>query len=591
MTYNGLYGILPRQYLAAELIERVEVLRGASAFLNGTAPTVGGCAGGTVDITPKRAPKIDLSEFTLGAQTNDQTYIATDLSKRSTNGSFGVRLNAVDREGDTTVSRESHLLEMATLGADYHGSNLRVSVDLGYQDLKLNITQPSITIAGNLPILKVPDAGQSIAQPWTYSNEQDVFGTLRAEYDFTDSITGWIAAGSRASKENSVLSAFLTVNNMTGDYSANRFDVIHKDSVTTGEIGLRAQFQTREIQHTLTLATDDYQNNSHNAYIIFAQFTNNIYDPTNIISSTSMQFVGGDLNHPLVTQTTLTRSYALADEMAMLDKRLLLTFGARNQNIAEDDYQYDTGAKLSTYNKSRLTPLAAVVYKLSPQYSFYANYIEGMLKGDIAPETNSTGVVANGGEALKPYQAKQVEMGIKYDGKALGAAIGLFNIQKPLTGFNSSNTFTTLDDQTNRGLELSIYGEVNSELKVLGGISFLDTDNRGKNLISAPDTQANLGLEWSLSQIPGLSVNTHIMYTSAQFADINNTQKVPAWNRLDLGARYVTNIWDSSTLTIRASVENITNQDYWASVGGFPGSSYLTIGSPRTILLFATVNF
>lgn len=36
--YNGLYGILPRQYIATELFERVEVQKGASAFLNGMAP-------------------------------------------------------------------------------------------------------------------------------------------------------------------------------------------------------------------------------------------------------------------------------------------------------------------------------------------------------------------------------------------------------------------------------------------------------------------------------------------------------------------------------------------------------------------------
>src|SRR5690606_28087542 len=38
ISYNGLYGLLPRQYVAAEFIERVEVFRGASAFLNGAAP-------------------------------------------------------------------------------------------------------------------------------------------------------------------------------------------------------------------------------------------------------------------------------------------------------------------------------------------------------------------------------------------------------------------------------------------------------------------------------------------------------------------------------------------------------------------------
>ena len=51
MTYNGLYGVLPRQYVAAELSERVEVFRGASAFLNGAAPGGSGL-GGSVNIVP-----------------------------------------------------------------------------------------------------------------------------------------------------------------------------------------------------------------------------------------------------------------------------------------------------------------------------------------------------------------------------------------------------------------------------------------------------------------------------------------------------------------------------------------------------------
>ncbi|MGP4118486.1 TonB-dependent receptor plug domain-containing protein [Psychrobacter aquimaris] len=49
--YNGLYGILPRQYIATELFERVEVQRGASTMLNGAAPS-GGNAGGTINLLP-----------------------------------------------------------------------------------------------------------------------------------------------------------------------------------------------------------------------------------------------------------------------------------------------------------------------------------------------------------------------------------------------------------------------------------------------------------------------------------------------------------------------------------------------------------
>ena len=42
IAYNGLYGMLPRQYIASEFFERVEVFRGANTFLNGrcsAAPT------------------------------------------------------------------------------------------------------------------------------------------------------------------------------------------------------------------------------------------------------------------------------------------------------------------------------------------------------------------------------------------------------------------------------------------------------------------------------------------------------------------------------------------------------------------------
>jgi iron complex outermembrane receptor protein len=55
MAYNGLYGLLPRQFVASELLERVEILRGANSFVNGAAPGGGGI-GGAVNLVPKRAP-------------------------------------------------------------------------------------------------------------------------------------------------------------------------------------------------------------------------------------------------------------------------------------------------------------------------------------------------------------------------------------------------------------------------------------------------------------------------------------------------------------------------------------------------------
>ena len=65
MTYNGIYGILPRQFVASEFMERVELFRGASAFLNGAAPG-GSSLGGTVNLVPKRAPDDGVTRLTAG---------------------------------------------------------------------------------------------------------------------------------------------------------------------------------------------------------------------------------------------------------------------------------------------------------------------------------------------------------------------------------------------------------------------------------------------------------------------------------------------------------------------------------------------
>lgn len=382
----------------------------------------------------------------------------------------------------------------------------------------------------------------------------------------------------------------MTTTNTLGDYSASRFDVVHEDSVITGELGLQTDFSTGGVAHQLTLSANTYENDSRNAYLIYNSFANNLYRPTPVERPETPVFGGGDLNHPHITTTTKTASLALADELSLLNERLLLTLGARQQTIREYNFDYTSGATQSAYDKTRLTPAFAALYKLSPRYSGYINYLEGLLKGDIAPTTNTEGPVVNGGQALKPYQTQQTEVGIKYRGESLGAGIALFEIRKPLAGYNSHNALTLIDDQTHRGLELSLYGEAVPGLKLFGGISFLNTDERGRDTIGAPNHQSNLGLEWDVPQIAGLSLNSHWMYTGGQYADMANTQKVPGWQRLDLGARYTLKL-STQTLTLRATLENATGSNYWASVGGFPGAGYLTQGNPRTLVVSAAIDF
>ncbi|MBM7335163.1 MAG: TonB-dependent receptor [Alcanivorax sp.] len=590
ITYNGLYGLLPRQYLASEFIERVQVFRGANTFLNGAAPGGSGL-GGAVNIVPKRAPNRDLNQITLDTRSGGQTGLAADFAGRSEDGRFGTRVNVARRDGDTAVDGEEAELSMAHIGLDFREDVFRLSADLGFQKHRVDGGQPNITYAAGVPIGDAPDADESIGQSWTYSDSNDVFGTLRAEYDFADNITGWLAVGARHGEENSIF-ANPTVNDTNGDYTASRFDTAREDSVITGETGLRVNFDTGAIGHTFTVSGSRYELKSDNAYAMSsASVTGNIYNPTTVSRPPANAFTGGNLDNPQMTIKTQFSSFALADQLSMLDERLLVTLGARYQNIQDKSYAYGGGPRNANYDDHALTPSLGVLYKLTPSVALFANYIEGLEKGDVAPAQDSNNnPVANAGQALEPYKTQQTEVGVKFDGGSLGGSLSVYRSEKPEAGLEG-DVYKELYDQENTGVELMAYGNLTRDLTVLGGVSFLDTDVDGEEAIGSPDTQANLNLEYRLPQLPDLAVDGRVIYTSSQYADAANTRKVDSWTRLDLGGRYLIALSDSQFLTLRARVENVTGEDYWASVGGFPGSDYLTVGAPRTYMLSATLDF
>jgi iron complex outermembrane receptor protein len=160
------------------------------------------------------------------------------------------------------------------------------------------------------------------------------------------------------------------------------------------------------------------------------------------------------------------------------------------------------------------------------------------------------------------------------------------------------NRFDVFGEQRNRGLELSVFGTPMRGMRVLGGLTLIDAEqvttaggvNQGKDVIGVPKTQLNLGGEWDVPNVAGLSLNARALYTAKQFADGANTQQLPSWTRVDLGASYAMRIMDRA-VTLRARVDNVADKSYWASAGGYPGSGYLVVGAPRTFVVSGTVDF
>ena len=406
----------------------------------------------------------------------------------------------------------------------------------------------------------------------------------------------WVSGsfGARYGEEAAIF-ANPTVNDVNGDYTASRFDNTREDTVLTGETGVRFAFDTGAVSHQLSLSAATYELRSKNAWAMSnATVIGNIYSPADVPPPPATDFVGGDLNNPLTTIKTRVHSVALVDQIGLFDERLLVTLGARYQHLQDDSYDNNDGSRLdaASYDDSAVTPTLGVLYKLTPELSVYANYIEGLEKGGRAPELDSgNNPVPNGGETLSPYRTKQAEAGIKFDRGTLGGSIAVYQSRKPIAGLNSDSFFEVLDHQKNNGLELMAYGLLTQNLSVLGGVSFLDADVDGNTAIGSPRTQANLNMEYRLPQFQDLAFDGRVIYTSTQFADAANLQEVDSWTRLDLGARYMIPVTDSTLLTLRARVENVTDENYWASAGGFPGAGYLTVGAPRTYMLSATIDF
>jgi len=595
MTYNGLYGILPRQFVAAEFLERVEVFHGATAFLNGAAPGGSG-VGGAFNLTPKRAPDSDLNRLTAGLDGESELYLAADLARRfGVDGEWGGRLNIARRDGEAGIDGEDRQLTAVGLGLDRRGDRARFSADLGWQDHRIDAPRPSVTPAAAVPA--APSAGSNYAQPWTFTDEEQLFGVARGEFDLNDAVSAWAAFGGRQGEEANVLAN--PTAQPDGTLSAYRFDNTREDTVWSGDAGIRANLTIGAVGHRIVASASRVQSKSRNAYAFsdFGGFASDLYAPVAVAPPAADFFVGGDLSAPNVTERVDNASLALADMMSFLDGRLLVTAGARYQTIETRSYDYNTGAPLSAYEGDAVTPVFAVVYKPIGQISLYANYAEALIPGQIAPALSGGVPVSNAGEALAPFRGEQVEVGMKYDVGRFGGGVSLFRSTLP-SAFVENNVFAANGEQENTGLEISFFGEPRDGLRVLGGWTWLDAELTrtaggvldGNRPIGTPELQGNVNVEWDVPQVRGLTLEGRMVYTGEQPVDAANAVELDSWTRFDAGLRYAADV-AGRPVTLRARVENLAGEDQWVAVGGYPGANYLTLGAPRTLRLSLSTDF
>jgi iron complex outermembrane receptor protein len=596
---DGLYGLTPRQLVAPELYEQVQVLNGASAFLNGAAPSGSGI-GGSVNLIPKRAGARPLSRITANYGSEAHIGGSFDFARRFGDGAFGVRINGAARTGDVAIDDEYRSAYVLGGAFDWAGERARLSVDLAYQRVKVRRLRPKVTL-GIAAIPEVPEADANYAQPWTYTTLRDIFGMVRGEYDLADNALLYAAFGARDGAESGVYGGITVNDALTGDATGSALFVPRTDNNEAAQAGLRVKLATHGITNEINLGGSMIWQVNRNAYDFlggFDGYPTNLYD-TPVVPLPGTGFVGGDLDDPFAISRTRLGSIFASDTIGFLGDRVLVTAGVRLQTIRAVSYSYADGTETETYDESAATPVFGVVIKPAEGVSLFANRIQGLAQGATAPIDPN---VVNSGEVFAPFKSTQYEIGGKLSLGRFNASLALFQTSQP-SAFSTPVdpadpsgplVFGLNGEQRNRGIELSMDGEPVRGLRVIAGGSIIDAElrdtpggaNDGNQAVGVPKLLVNAGAEWDLPFLRGATLTGRFVHTGEQEVNAANTLDIPAWSRFDLGARYVVVVNDRP-LTLRAIVDNVGNNRYWASSFDVFGTALLQ-GSPRTFKLSAS---
>jgi iron complex outermembrane receptor protein len=591
MAFNGLYGIVPEFVVGMAGVERVEVFRGPTALLNGMSPR--GAIGGTVNIIPKRAPDEGITQATARYVSQTQFGGQIDVGRRfGPDKELGLRVNASYIGGNTPVANSRDGLFELTLGGDFRGDNTRIDADFGYLSRRLNGITSSHTLAPGVALPAAPNSTDNYSPPWVFNNYNDVYGMLRFEHDVAPALTAFAKFGARRTN-NDALQVDMQITDSQGVFSGTPYYVNYYVETLAADAGVRGRFNTGPVGHEMVLNASyrREQNGARFTYGVGPAFVASIYNPAaNPFLVPQPVLDPAVTTPPPTTSEIVSKGFGIVDSLSALQDRLQLIVGIRAQSVQVSNYDGATGittASTPGYDQSAITPSASLVVKPWKMLAFYGNYIEALEQGAVAGPT-----LTNAGTVFPPFVSRQFEVGAKLDLGDFGATLSAFQINRPSAVITAANALTVDGTQRNRGLELVMFGEPFPGFRPLGGITLLDPiltntsgglDN-GKMAPGVSNIQLNLGFDWSTPFAKGLALSGRVIYTGQSYIDSANTQSMPAWTRVDLGARYVFERSDGKPLALRANVINVGNANYWMA-------GALAQGAPRTFLLSLTADF
>ena len=173
----------------------------------------------------------------------------------------------------------------------------------------------------------------------------------------------------------------------------------------------------------------------------------------------------------------------------------------------------------------------------------YGGYVRGLEESGAAPAN-----AVNRNQPLPAVETSQGDAGLRWAiTPNLRLVLGAFEVRKPYFQLNEANTFTLLGDVRNRGLELSLAGELTPRLNVVAGAVLLDPEVTGDGVrlgrvgrrpVGLAERTLRFNADWRPAFNERLSLDLGVAHSSSRPSTRDNRVFVPERTTVDLGARY-----------------------------------------------------
>lgn len=565
--------------------ERVEVLKGSSSLLYGIQNP-----GGIINVVSKK-PQYNWHSSVTGRYASEGGGAGTvDVTGPLGNG-FAFRLIVEKQNQDywRNFGSEEHTLLAPSL--QWFGE--QASFLISYADYRYDIPYDRGTafIDGKPIDIGYKDRLDDKANhAWGHNR------TLNAHYDWqfndewrTRLTLGW---NQRQYDNNEVR---VTAVNATSGVVTRRADANrgfnHKTKYVSWD--LMGNPEILGMQHALVAGTDYEMNQTYRAHQyqgkVNRQFNyfNPDYDMLSPVTDATTENTAAANNLNRIHSRSL-----YAKDSISLTQDWIVVLGGRYQHY-EQRASRGFNPQIETLNDegNKFLPQAGVIYKLTPDLSFYTS-----VSKSFTPSTD----VDDEGNVGKPEQGTSWEVGSKWQlSPKLLATVAIYRIDERSMSLNINGSTRAIDKARSSGAEFELNGEIAPGWDLSANYSYdqaeividrVNPDNNGNRLQNAPRHAGALYLshEMQVSGLPGsLRLGGGARYVGSRAGDPDNSFTLPDYVVADSFVAWKNRLFGEKT-ELRLNINNLFNQHYYTSSGG---NLRVREGETRNLMVQARVEF